>query len=74
MRIDLIFNNCKLINLLEEREQAINNYDLPIGCCSRICPPRKIEEVENKIHKRKHDLYHTDIVGAFIIFKDYESA
>ena len=57
-RIDLVFDNKKMINLLEARGNAIKNENLPA-----------IDEVERQIEAQKQYQYHADVVGAFVTYE-----
>mmetsp|Transcript_13108 Transcript_13108/g.20352 ORF Transcript_13108/g.20352 Transcript_13108/m.20352 type:complete len:144 (+) Transcript_13108:1265-1696(+) len=58
VRIDPVYNNAKLIALLEQRGSAISTQNL-----------KKVAELEASINAFKQDQYQTDIVGAFITFE-----
>ena len=60
-RMDLAFDNKKIVDLLEERGLAISQQDY-----------KKIQKIEIKIEKLKEELYHGKIVGAFVTYNNQQ--
>lgn len=58
-RIDLAFDNKKIVGLLEERGLAISQQEY-----------EKIQQIEIKIERAKEALYHNKIVGAFVTYNN----
>ena len=63
VRLDLIFDNCKMIQYLTERGNAINSYD-----------NKERRKIERKINILKSKQYYTPILGAFVIMNNYDDA
>jgi len=57
-RMDLVFDNSKMINLLLDRGQAIKHKN-----------SAKIYQLEHLINLEKAESYHAKIVGVFIIYE-----
>lgn len=57
-RIDLIFDNKKMIELLEARGNAIKKENFPA-----------LDEYEQQIDAHKQYQYHADVVGAFVTYE-----
>jgi hypothetical protein len=57
-RIDLVYDNTKMLNLLESRGTAIKMQD-----------NQALFAVEDEVEEQKKYAYHTDIVGAFLTFE-----
>jgi hypothetical protein len=61
IRIDLVFDNKKMLNLLENRGEAIKN-----------CDYKGVREIEEQIEAFKEYHYHADVVGAFVTYETEE--
>jgi len=57
-KIDLVFDNSKLIDLLEQRGQAI-----------KVRNKSKINELEFRINQLKDSQYKARVIGAFVTYQ-----
>ena len=58
VRIDLVYANRKLIQLLKRRGQAIKNQQ-----------ENRVDQLTMQIESIKHQIYNTDVIGAYVIFE-----
>ena len=61
VRIDLVFDNAKIINLLIKRGTAI-----------RKCKKELVRKLEHQIHEEKKRQYYANICGVFITLENDE--
>jgi hypothetical protein len=58
IRIDLVFNNKKLIELMEQRGVAIKNQNYVL-----------VKKFDEKIESIKDICYYSEIIGAYVIYE-----
>lgn len=58
VRVDLVYSNRKLIQLLKKRGQAIKNQK-----------ETRVDLLTMQIESMKHQIYQADVIGAYVIFE-----